>query len=93
MYGKLFSIIIKYLAPPVIALFILQSSALGPKNATLVIAIALSLCSLPWMLWLGIKILPTLLIARPKKVFYLIVEIVVAFCTLVGFWLMYILTR
>lgn len=93
MYQRLFNSLIKYMAPPIVGLVVLQQTPLGQKNALLLVCIFLTISIIPLSLWLGLRILPNLLLIKAKRAAFLIMEIVVAFCTMVGFWLMYITMR
>lgn len=87
----LFNLLFKYTLPVTIALLIAQNSPLGIKSGTLLVAIILTVVSIPQFLWLGFRFGSAMLMAKTRKALILLIEMgILALVT--GFLWIYLAT-
>lgn len=83
----LFSTMVKYLLPITIALLVARSSPLGIKNGTILIAVILTICSVPQFIWLLFRLGTSMLMIRSRKVVMFIMEIGILITITIGLWI------
>lgn len=82
----IFFITAKYLIPVIAVLWLAQHSPLGQKNGTLVVALLLSICSLPQFLWLFMRLGRNMMFLRSAYAFRVVYEIFLLLVITVGLW-------
>lgn len=90
MFGTVFNSILRCVAIPIVS-FILLQKIFEPKEALLIVAIALTLTNILSIIWQLIKAIPNLVLLRAGSLIKIFIRIFFEVASIIGFWAYYLM--
>lgn len=86
MISNLFWVILRSVAVPIIAIYLLSQTALGEKGALLAVGLALLVTNVIAIAWNSVKILGNTLLLRPRAILKLVFVILIQIVSVLFIW-------